>query len=156
MGRDEDETFRLIKNEKLKFEKDIWNQVSPESIDLIRKLLDRNIHNRINAEEALKHPWFTRFELKQKYEVVTKEKITMFINNLKAYKTNYKLQESAIAIIVHNIPHNDEIKELEKAFRNIDTNKDGKLTKEEMENGFNSIFPDKNKRRKYKRSRSNI
>jgi len=98
-----------------------------------------------NAEEALKHPWFTKFEMKQKYDCVPKEEITLFINNLKSYKTEYKIQEAAIAIIVHNIPHSDEIKELEKAFRNIDSNKDGKLTKEELAEGFNSFFPDKTK-----------
>jgi len=120
-------------------------KISPEAIDLIGKLLERDTKLRLNAENALNHPWFKKFEVKEKYECIPKERIKSFINNLKSYKIDYKLQEAAIAIIVHNLPHSDEIKELEQAFRKIDVNKDGKLTKEELFNGFSNIFPDKTK-----------
>ena len=49
-----------IVNEKLIIEddNDIWEDVSSEAKDLIKKLLDKSPVTRSNADEALCHPWF--------------------------------------------------------------------------------------------------
>lgn len=36
----------------------VWDNVSAEAIDLIKRLLDKNPLTRISAAEALGHPWF--------------------------------------------------------------------------------------------------
>ena len=97
----------------------------------------------MSAAEAINHPWLEKYNLKYKTSNVSKERFNFFIENLKTYKADYKLQQAAIAIIVHNIPHSDEVKEIERAFRIIDENKDGKLTKQELINGFEKLFKDK-------------
>ena len=35
-----------------------WKNVSPDAIDLILKLAEKNPEKRISTDEALKHPWF--------------------------------------------------------------------------------------------------
>jgi calcium-dependent protein kinase len=131
-GDDDNEIFQTIL--KKKYDTDVLSKCSSQSKDLIAKFLNRNVNERISAGEALNHPFFKKFKPKDN-NVDTNQKISLFINNLKSFKSTYKLQEAAIAIIVHNIPHNEEIKELERAFRFIDENGDGRLTKEELING---------------------
>jgi calcium-dependent protein kinase len=71
---------------------------------------------------------------------LSEDKIKTFINNLKDYKCNYKLQQAALSMIVHNLPHTEIIRELEKAFRLIDKNGDGHLSREELVQGFKEIL----------------
>lgn len=37
---------------------DDWTKVSDDAKDLVKKLLCYDYNKRIEAEEALKHPWF--------------------------------------------------------------------------------------------------
>jgi len=99
--------------------------------------LEKDPNVRISASEAISHPFFNTYKEANQLE---KEKIQLFISNLKKYKADYKLQQAAIALIVHNMPHSEEIRELEQAFRLIDDNGDGRLTKEEMFKGYKKIF----------------
>jgi len=136
-GKQDDETFDKIKNQPLNFNHKNWGKVSQEAKDLIKKMLDKNPETRFSAEEAILHSWFTKHKKK---EGISKERFTTFIGNLKNYRPDYKLQQAALAIIVHNLPHNEDIKELERAFRMIDENKDGKLSREELIKGFKFVF----------------
>jgi len=129
--------FENILKVKPEMNKHAFSNVSKEAKELITKLLDKDPNTRPSALEALSHPWFKKFE---KEDMICKERLSLFINNLKSYKNDYKLQQAAIAVIVHNMPSNEEIKELEKAFRMIDENGDGKLNKDELIKGFINIY----------------
>ena len=135
-GANDDETFEKILNTQLQFNSKIFSTISGEAKDLMKCLLDKNPKTRLCATEALNHAWFKKYKMKEKVTAVSDVKFKSFISNLKSYKPDYKLQQAAIAIIVHNVPHTDEIKDLEKAFRKIDNNGDGKLTKQELVDGF--------------------
>ena len=139
-GNTDQETFEKIVNSPLQFKSKHFDKVSVEAKELIKSLIDKNPKTRYSANEALLHPWFRKFKLKEKLTGVAEEKFKSFISNLKEYKPNYKLQQAALAIIVHNVPHTEEIKELERAFRKIDNNGDGKLTKTELIDGFVNLY----------------
>jgi calcium-dependent protein kinase len=136
-GKTEEELFYEIQNKIPNFNRPSLKNVSIEAKDLILRLLDKNNQTRPSALDALDHPWFKLFKNKKE---IANQKLSLFINNLKSYKNDYKLQQAAIAVIVHNIPANDEIKELEKAFRVIDENGDGHLNHSELVNGFVRVF----------------
>ena len=139
-GNTDEDTFEKILNSPLQFRDKVFNSTSSEVKELIKNLLDKNPKTRLTATEALTHPWFKKFKIKEKVSAVSDSKLKSFITNLKAYKPTYKLQQAAVAIICHNLPHTDEVKELERAFRKIDLNGDGKLTKEELVDGFVQFF----------------
>ena len=145
-GKNDEETFNQILNKNPDLTKSKFSNVSEEAKDLIIKLLEKDYKKRLCALDALNQPWFKKFI---KPEVLSYERLSLFVNNLKQYKSNYKLQQAAIAVIVHNIPSNHEIKELEKAFRVIDENGDGHLIKDELVKGFTKLFrksPEESKR----------
>ena len=47
------------------------------------------------------------------------------------------MQKTAIAYLIHNIPHNTEIREIECGFRLIDEDNDGRITRDNLVNIFN-------------------
>jgi calcium-dependent protein kinase len=49
-----------------------------------------------------------------------------------------------LAFIVHNIPNNEESKDILKIFRMFNINDDGKLSKKELFNGLIKFFDEKN------------
>ena len=58
-GETEEEIFANVKKGYIDFSKKEFKIVSQNCIDLIKKLLTKNKENRIEASEALKHPFFT-------------------------------------------------------------------------------------------------
>ena len=63
---DDDENIykKNIVNQKLDMNKsEIWDDVSTDAKDLIRKLLDKNPVTRLSSEQALGHPWFKDIEI---------------------------------------------------------------------------------------------
>jgi serine/threonine protein kinase len=49
--------YKMIKRGQYDFPKQYWGQITDSAKDLIRKFLTVNPRKRINATEALKHPW---------------------------------------------------------------------------------------------------
>lgn len=51
---------------------DVWQTISPQCKDLIRKMLAKDAKTRISIDDALKHPWFEQYKdyisgIKKKY-----------------------------------------------------------------------------------------
>ena len=53
-----DEKFENVSSGKIPNFHKFWNEVSPECVDLIKKMLKVKPSERISAKEALEHPWF--------------------------------------------------------------------------------------------------
>ena len=93
---------------------------------------------RISAEEALKHNWVT----KKAYEEADNDATLMALTNLKNFNVEKKLQQAAITFIVSQLAQKDDIAELQRAFKALDKNADGKLNREELIEGYRKIFGD--------------
>jgi serine/threonine protein kinase len=55
----DDPTKRGVNAMKHQFNKPVWATISNDAKDLINKLLIKDPSDRLNAEQALRHPWFT-------------------------------------------------------------------------------------------------
>ena len=104
-----------------KYKTVLLENYSPYAADLISKLLEKDIKKRINAETALNHPWFDVFKSKEILnDIQGKDTIKRFIKNLKNYRSNSIIQETALAFLVHNYPDLEEIVNACKLFGKID------------------------------------
>ena len=164
-GDNEEEIFDNILSKEINVDIPELKSISNNCKDLIKKLCNKNPKQRIKSEEALNHPFFKtgiNFSnlLKGVYVENTKELKKIFRNkssNLFGKKfTNSKFKEMVIAYIGLNFPDKVEaqkarkifleisggnkhflitketfVSRFEKAFKN--------LTKEEIENLFNSL-----------------
>jgi calcium-dependent protein kinase len=107
------------------------------TLDLISKLLEKNYKKRITAEAAMNHDFFTRFKIKNLLNDIKDENIiNKLINNLKNYKCQSIIQETALAYLVHNYPELDDVVNACKLFNQIDVNGDGKITSGILYNGI--------------------
>lgn len=115
-----------------------WDKISKEAKSLVTSLLQKDVDQRISAEQAMKHPWF---ELKN---IRTKEKLNeikgkaekKLISNLKSYRGDKILQCAALAYLVHNNSQLEDVQDAIKLFNLIDTNGDGRITKQELYEGL--------------------
>lgn len=61
-GDTKQETFCNISRCRLDFPDDLFEDVSEEARDLMRKLMVKNPNERLTATECLQHPWFSMFD----------------------------------------------------------------------------------------------
>jgi calcium-dependent protein kinase len=61
MGNCEKKILEKVVRGLYEFKDEEWRSASPESMDLIRKLLEFSPEKRLTAEQALNHPWFNLF-----------------------------------------------------------------------------------------------
>ena len=129
---DDNEIIGKIKVGKYDLKADPWPKVSSEAKDLIKQMLQMNVLSRISAQKAMSHKWFKKFKMRERFTNVGAEKLKQICENIKKHKSENKLQQAAFAFLVHNSLHLPEVKDIVKVFKNIDTNGDGRITREEL------------------------
>ena len=138
-GDSDSEIMERVATGKYDLESKPFNKISKSAIDLIQKLLIMDVNKRISAEEALNHPWFKENKSKELYNQIKDEStLKKLINNLKAYKSDSVIQETALAYLVHNFPQMKDVVNACKLFNQIDVSGDGKISQKELLNGLQS------------------
>ena len=141
-GNDDEEILENVK----KGVYDKWSYpfpiLSAQSKDLIFKLLQYDPKKRLNAEEALDHPWFKTAEFKKKDKVnsIEPELAQELIENMTKYRSDNMLKCAVIAYLIHHITNTEECFEASKLFNKIDLNSDGKIEKHELIQGFEKYW----------------
>jgi calcium-dependent protein kinase len=135
-GRNDREIIEKIKIGKFKTNEERWKNGSNEIRDLICKLLEFDPNKRINAKEALSHPFFITSNSNIFYDSIPKEKSLEYIKNLLSYRINSRFQEMVLAYIIHNMPKPKDAKNAIKLFKLFNEQGDGKLTKDELKNAL--------------------
>ena len=137
-GIKDEEILEKVRYGKYNLNDSAFNNISNEAKELIQNLLIMDYHKRISAEDALNNIWFKKNKSKELFnEIKDKQMIEKFIKNLKEYKSESVIQETALAYLVHNFPQIDDIVNACKLFNLIDINGDGKITKNELFEGLN-------------------
>lgn len=131
-GMNYEEVKKKIIVGDLKFADAVWDNISDEAKDLIRRMMTYDPESRITAVEALAHPWFGKYI----DEVDATEAVTKALENLKTFKAEQTLQIAAITFIVNQLSTSDEINELQVAFKALDLNMDAKLSLDEIKDGY--------------------
>ena len=134
-GETEEEIFAKVKKGYIDFSKRPFHFVSPNCIDLIKKLLAPNKKNRITASEALKHKFFT-----QSFNPVVALNQNQDFHILKRFlslkKLPSKFHEMVVAYCCYNFIAKEEEKKLRDLFRFLDRDNKNKLTLYDFQEGF--------------------
>ena len=132
-GENDKEIMERVSIGKYDLQSSPFNKVSKNGIDLIQKLLIMDPKKRISAQDALLHPWFKDHRSKELFNQIKDETtLKKLIANLKAYRKDSIIQETALAYLVHNFPQMKDVVNACKLFNQIDVNGDGKINKAEL------------------------
>ena len=89
--------FKKIKEGRYFFHEEHWSNASPESMDIIRKMLTVQQKDRWSAEQLLKHPWIT----KGAQELAGRD-LSKAVTNYKKFNARRRLRAAADAVIISN------------------------------------------------------
>ena len=131
-GETEHDIFKAITRKKFSFPEEEWKIISDDAKDLIKHMIC-DADKRFNAENILNHQWV------EKCAPNAKESLANYnSNSLKNYNNLYKLTKFIIEFISSRIGECN-INHLRIIFEEMDTNKDGTLTLNEIKEGINKI-----------------
>jgi serine/threonine protein kinase len=91
---DQMKLFRKIKSGQYYFHQERWNKHTPESMDMIRKMLCVDQKARWTAQQLLDHPWMRMGE-----DLLAARDLSMSRESLKKYVAKQRMRRAANAII---------------------------------------------------------
>jgi calcium-dependent protein kinase len=134
-GLTDQEIIDKITKEPIDYSLPDYADMDPCAKDLLSKILVLDSKSRITAAECLKHSWFNSC----KDHNLNKDAMTRSISNLKSFSSRLKMQQAAMTLISTQMINNAEMTEMRAMFDKLDVNFDGKLTKEEVLEGFKAM-----------------
>jgi len=123
----------LIRKGEWSFKGAVWDAVSAECKNLITALLKARPLDRISADEALQHPWFTAQT--RRTIVGDQEQLQLLRTNLEQFAQKRRLEKAVLAIAVRN-QDESALQGLRQIFSALDQDQDGILSVEEVERGL--------------------
>ncbi|XP_020966800.1 calcium-dependent protein kinase-like [Arachis ipaensis] len=129
----EKQIFDAILEGKLDLESAPLPSISVAAKDLIRKMLAYEPKKRITASAALEHPW-----MKEGGEASDKPIDNAILSRMKQFRAMNKMKKLALKVIAQNLSE-EEIKGLKQMFNNMDTDRSGVITFEELKSGLSQI-----------------
>ncbi|CDW90587.1 protein kinase domain containing protein [Stylonychia lemnae] len=161
-GASPEELLRSIYDKpEIKFETKVWKRVSQNGKDLVRQLLQIDPKKRIQAKDALQHPWFNKYcpvitllsenvtrnsssNIQQDQIQGLRRQSTQFddtldpdviLNLQKFSQGTSKFKKAALNVLVKTISGR-EIEHLKRQFEMVDVNHTGLIDAEELMNGI--------------------
>jgi calcium-dependent protein kinase len=116
-----------------------WRKVSKEAKDLIQRMIVVDPDSRISAQDALRHPWFRMWRASTPDEMPS---VLDSMGHLKAFTASSKLKQAVHVFIAAQLISKEERDQLTLAFKALDTNNDGRLSREELMEGLRASLPE--------------
>ena len=137
-GKTDEDILRKVKVGKFSFAHESWRNISNEAKSLIRRMLVMNTQQRLTAAECLSDPWIIKRAV---YHTAPSETVMLSLNQLKDFRAEQKLREAFLMFMTSRLMSKEYEKELTEAFRALDTNADGRLSREELLEGYKLHMP---------------
>lgn len=128
-GQTDKEIFDNILNQELVFREGDWDKVTPDAINLVKKMLEKDPDKRISLEEVFKHRWF-----KVHFNINGNNPNKPVLERLKKFNSNTKLENALRIFLIQCYDMNNEKERLMTFFKECDKNHDGMLELEEIKN----------------------
>ncbi|OVA15943.1 Protein kinase domain [Macleaya cordata] len=125
--------YNAILEGHIDFKRAPWPTISNAAKDLIKKMLTKDPKKRITAAQVLEHPWITK-----NGEAPDEPIDSAVLSRMKQFRAMNKLKKLALKVIAQVLTEED-MKGLQHLFNNIDTDRSGTITFEELKNGLSKL-----------------
>ncbi|XP_057957325.1 calcium-dependent protein kinase 2-like [Malania oleifera] len=122
--------FDAILQGQIDFASEPWPSISNSAKDLVKKMLTPDPKKRITSAQVLEHPW-----IREGGEASDKPIDSAVLSRMKQFRAMNKLKKLALKVIAENLSE-EEIQGLKAMFTNMDTDKSGTITYEELRTGL--------------------
>lgn len=136
-GEDDEEIMAAVEQGKFDFSSEEWDLVSNDAKNFIKKLLTYDENKRISADAALSDPWLVK---NRSREVISTNALRKPIANMRKFHQRPRFLQSTLAFLTHQLSSDQQEKSLRQIFKELDLNRDGKLSYEELKIGYNTHF----------------
>ena len=136
-GDNDDEIIDCVKQGYVDFDSNILAHISQEGKNLLKKMLTYDNTKRISSTECLEDFWIKH---NVQSSSINKEIATKVLTNLKNFSTGQKLMEATLSYIVNQLVSKEEVVNLKKVFNDLDENGDGRLSKQEIADGYKRLY----------------
>lgn len=128
-ARSESGIFRAVLKADPSFDEAPWPSLSPDAIDFVKRLLNKDYRKRLTAAQALSHPW-----LANHHDV--KIPLDMIVYKLvKAYVCSSSLRKSALATLAKTL-NVAQLAYLREQFTQLGPNKSGFISMQNFKTGL--------------------
>ena len=139
-GKDDDIICQKIISEEINYKSSLLKSLSPEAIDFLKKLLEKNPDKRISSSQALNHPWLKKYAPHTKVNKAFCKKV---YKNLSNFKEESQLSTAVVTFITNYLMNDDELKLLKKLFFELDIKGVGVITKDDLFKGMEECYDKK-------------
>jgi len=136
-GTSEYEVYQKIKRGVYTMTGHRWEAVTKTAKDLVKNMMLYDPSQRYSALEALNHPWIQGTASKEK---IPSDETKSLLGDLRSFSAQHKLQQAALTYIVSQLITSKEKEQFQSVFMSLDKDKDGKLGKEELIQGYREFF----------------
>ena len=127
------EIFEKINKDEPIFQKNIFNDISQNAIDFIKKCLVKNPNDRLSANECLSHPWLEPIFKHIYSDGFLKDNLIL---NFSSYHKSPQLKKLILKYLVSNMGHT-ELGPYKSAFYAFDFKNQGIVSKKDIKTIFN-------------------
>ena len=129
-GNTNNDIYNAIKNNLPYFHGEDWKDITPEAIDLLQNMLNKNPSKRFSAEKCLNHQWFKLLEKKGGEKVFGKKLQMKVINKMNDFVKENRLKQAVLQFITNQFNLKKEEEELQALFKEFDLKKTGEISKD--------------------------
>lgn len=138
-GETDEEIMDAVVRDDIVYEENEWKNISQEAQSFVKKLLTRTYKDRITAEQCLKEDWLVNHN-KNNQSQIKLYNISSQMQNFQKFDSKLKLKNAIMAFMVHHLATEEMTKELKQIFKRMDKSGDGRLSLEELKEGFKEIY----------------
>jgi calcium-dependent protein kinase len=131
-GKTTEDTYNSIKTKKVAFKSKNWETVSEEAKSLIRCMLIKDPIKRPSIHDVYMDPWIQN----NKNRIPESPLAKSTLENMRRFQNECNLRRITMSYIISQLVVNEEVDELRKVFESLDRDGNGKLTKNEIIEGF--------------------
>lgn len=129
-GNSETDVFKSILNTKYSVEGPEWVRISDEGKEFVSLLLNPDSKVRISAQDALEHVWLSKRSEKETPKIERK-----VMKRLKQHIHSNKIVKETMNVLIRTLKQ-DEIRELNLVFRQLDKDHTGFISIAELQQGL--------------------